>query len=604
MIGQPLTHAELEQVYGVISSITGRIRHMLQRDSFADHPDLLRGILSLHSKHGLGLDLGRAYTAYFFLIGVSPGSARLLARPQFVEPTLTYGKALVRAGITQDLAPQIVPTLLPSEDPADPGLGHAMSLSADTPLEASGEAGGVLEVNPRTAVETMDAAQPVTEDVAPSSGILPEWIGDHVHLGPSPVGSGDEGMEGVEGGVADQGGGSAVAVHDALSGAVLVTQSSEHFLGVPNGSLTESLVAWPSEQATGRVGMEALVAASQVLSEVQYPVMPHEVTAQETHFQGQEEQGLEPPILPLDSGLTVVPSAVELGVSVPSGDREEAAFLDLEREQASPEFLSVEPQQDSSGELDSTEESDGSLGSDGVFQGATKTDLGVATVLREEDGSGQNGGEEGGTRALDVGQENPDAEGQESELSHALIFPTQEAAVVDASGQEARGWTTDPGLWRMADQMGGTLQKASFPTTGGPHLPQSEQAHGTAQAASEGALMAPAGASRVPIWEEEDRQGHPAEISDYGQLFPDLEGLTLAVEAMQPYFHFLKEMDAYYLQYPDQKGQRSLDDVAVIGQATRSLLDSLGHLSGPDANLFAPEFEAADAALTRLLGNY
>lgn len=647
MTTPPLSTAELQDEYGVHPNITSRIVHLLRQEQLPEDPSIVRGILALYSKNGVGLELNKAYTVYFLMVAVRVSAAGWLAlhHPRFMTPTIEYGKALVRAGIH-------LPSLMvdgpaagfhavagtdvvashhgvnhpfgeaqaPARDPSHTQVSEAMSqplLAASLPDLSVESSGFGAEFRPAretiwTDLEAAEGTSGVAVRLAPEEGVdgsqdavirppatlmesvtsppFPGWRGDeippHDLAGPTMVAM-DVSREVV----------SSLAFGDPIQGAVLETQTSEHSPQVLIKTQPENLTAWPSEEARARPPMEPLAEARQVLGEVQYPVESHEMTAQ-------EEQGIEPRIMSLDSGSDMADSAVDPGALVMSDDQKEAAVFDLEDDRVSPGLLLVELSPEPSQGPEGDEGSDGSLGSEMAFQGAAETDMGAATMMRENAGAGLNGREADDFTALEGDQENLDASDQEVERLHTLMFPSQEATSVDSSERETRGWTTAPGLSRMAEQLGGTFQKGSFPTAGGSHQPLHEEAHGLAETTSEVALTASAGVSRVPIWEAEEREAHPAEISEYGQLFPDLEGLTLAVEAMQPYFKFLAEMDAYYVQYPDQKGNQSLGDVQIIGQATRSLLDSLGLLSAGDANLFAPEFEAADAVLTRLLGHY
>lgn len=631
MIGQPITHAELEQVYGVSPAITGRIRHMLQRDSYADHPDIVRGILSLHSKQGLGLDLGRAYTTYFFLLGVSPGSARLLTHPHFVEPTITYGKALVRAGVTQDVVPYIVPTFVPAEDPAEPNPEGAPMPFVITSAEEAGELMALPDMDfPGGVPAPMTAHEQMTRATV-SGGVMPEWITDHVASSGAPGQVGEGVLAGpllVASGQTvpdlvapqmDVTSGLEVGTHGASQtwdrsgqdesmtgfGAAEHADAGElegsgHNLSEPLGMPVEQVIVPPSEDAAGAVADEVEVGVTGVLREVHYPVSLQGDTSDlpaisQLHEGGEAAGEVEWEATP--------PVSDHGGVLPRQAHPEQTALPTVEGElvDSGEAFEGVD--QPGSVALEGGESSD-DLAVTGMWvEDVAEADLGSGMVPESAAVEGVGSGQPGVITAEGVGEGLREM-GSESGEVRTLMFPSEEASVVGSAAQQAPEWRTDAGLAGMAEQVRGTFQKASFPVVGGGALGASEDMRGSPEVEGEVELAAGAEGSRVPIWAAEDRLAHPLEIGEYARMFPDLEGLTMAVEAMQPYFQYVQQMDAYYLEYPSEKGKRSLEDVQGIGEATRSLLDSLEHLSAPDANLFAPEFEAADVALTRLLGAY
>lgn len=287
----------------------------------------------------------------------------------------------------------------------------------------------------------------------------------------------------------------------------------------------------------------------------------------------------DPHVMTPDSGTTSALPAAEPGVEVREVHGGEAAPLAREGERFRSETPLAEVSQtgldgsvvvEAAGRSadDSPESGEGSVKPDGAEQDGW-----------EAPGKGDGGG-------------GPEWPGEERR--HTLVFPTQAAASVESPVLGAQGGRVEPVLSPMAEQLGGAFRKMPFSVGGMPGVASPEGQHGPGEVTDGGSSTGDVGVSRVPLWEVEDREAHPAEASGYAQMFPDLEGLTAAVEAMQPHFRFVGELDAYYLQYPDQVGKRPLDDVRVIGDATRSLLDSLGLLSAPDADLFAPEFEKVD----------
>lgn len=629
----PLTSTELQDQYGVHPNITTRIVHLLRQEKLPEDPRILRGVLALYSKNGLGLELNKAYTLYFLLVAVrgtgvgSPG----LSNPRLLGPTIEYGKALVRAGVHQEpFAWSVGEVGAFARDALDVDALHEAATGrtggmVETGLVASMTEQGDGEALSQRDMERCGSAVNTRAEPAPASfgavkmaavsGVVDLSLGGAAtavpDVMPSVHASGTEsdrtsqtpeilGWSGVE--TTEDHGDPSVFTTDltAEKNGTLLTENRGQTLEVISkvgafdtvmnaGNALEDLTSWPSSEGRESLTVGADGGAERMLAEVG---SPSELLASEgamsldTVDDGEADDSH---VMTPDSGPTPALPADEPGVEMMEVQGGESALLAREGERVRSEMPLVEVSQTRLGGL-VVVEADERLAGESPESGEGSVKPGGSEQDRWEAAGKADGG--GG----------PEWPGEEPQRT--LVFPTQVAASVESPALEPWGVTSEPTLSRMAEQLGGAFRKMPFSVAGVPSLESSEGQHGPGEVADGGSSVGNVGVSRVPLWDVEDRQAHPAEASGYAQMFPDLEGLTAAVEAMQPHFTFLGELDAYYLQYPEQKGKRSLDDVRVIGDATRSLLESLGLLSAPDADLFAPEFEKADGALVRLLGSY
>lgn len=94
----------LATVYQVHPSIIGRVTSLFTHDDLTPSREDVAQVLALHSKHGMGLDLPRAYTVFLLLRSATTFGmqATRLTTPAKVTLALELGRQVIKANLTEE----------------------------------------------------------------------------------------------------------------------------------------------------------------------------------------------------------------------------------------------------------------------------------------------------------------------------------------------------------------------------------------------------------------------------------------------------------------------------------------------------------------------